>query len=150
MNPPASSADTRDAGSIPHQKDPLEQEMPTCSSILAWRIPRTEGSGGLQSMESQRVGHNCDCAQAYTSKHEQIVLQSRGQVPCQLLSSLMLAYRCCMESKGHPLVISKSGPESLEEILTQTSVCSPMGCNNHASPIDLLEAMCGTLSEKRI
>jgi len=35
------------------QEDPLEEEMATCSSILAWRIPWTEESGGLQSMEMQ-------------------------------------------------------------------------------------------------
>ena len=34
-------------------EDPLEEEMATHSSILAWRIPWTEGSGGLQAMESQ-------------------------------------------------------------------------------------------------
>ena len=39
------------------QKDPLEQEMATCSSILAWRIPLTEEPEGLQSMGLQRVGH---------------------------------------------------------------------------------------------
>ena len=39
------------------QKDPLEQEMATCSSILAWRIPLTEEPGGLQSMGLQRVWH---------------------------------------------------------------------------------------------
>ena len=39
-------------------EDPLEKEMLTHCSILAWRIPRTEESGGLQSMEFQRVGHN--------------------------------------------------------------------------------------------
>ena len=33
--------------------------MATHSSILAWRIPWTEESGGLQSMGSQRVGHDC-------------------------------------------------------------------------------------------
>ena len=38
------------------QEDPLEKEMATHSSILAWRIPWTEEHGGLQSMESQRVG----------------------------------------------------------------------------------------------
>ena len=38
------------------QEDPLEEEMATHSSILAWRIPWTEESGRLQSMESQRVG----------------------------------------------------------------------------------------------
>ena len=36
--------------------DPLEKEMATHSSILAWRIPRTEEPGRLQSMALQRVG----------------------------------------------------------------------------------------------
>ena len=40
------------------QEDPLEKGMATHSSILAWRIPWTEGSGGLQSVGSQRVGHD--------------------------------------------------------------------------------------------
>ena len=40
------------------QEDPLEKEMATPSSILAWRIPWTEEPGGLQSMRLQRVGHN--------------------------------------------------------------------------------------------
>ena len=39
-------------------EDPQEEEMATHSSILAWRIPWTEEPGGLQSMGSQRVGHN--------------------------------------------------------------------------------------------
>ena len=39
-------------------KDPLEEEMATHSSILAWRIPRTEELGWLQSMGSQRVRHD--------------------------------------------------------------------------------------------
>ena len=40
------------------QEDALEKGMATHSSILAWRIPWTEKPGGLQSMESQKVGHN--------------------------------------------------------------------------------------------
>ena len=40
------------------QEDLLEKEMATHSSILAWKIPRTEEPGRLHSMESQRVGHN--------------------------------------------------------------------------------------------
>ena len=40
------------------QEDPLEKEMATHSSILAWRIPWTEDSGGLQFMRSQRVGND--------------------------------------------------------------------------------------------
>ena len=38
------------------QEDALEPGMATHSSILAWRIPQTEESSGLQSMESERVG----------------------------------------------------------------------------------------------
>ena len=36
------------------QEDPLEKEMATHSSILAWRIPQTEAPGGLLSMDSQK------------------------------------------------------------------------------------------------
>ena len=39
-------------------KDPLEKEMATHSSILAWEIPKTEEPGVLQFMGSQRVGHD--------------------------------------------------------------------------------------------
>ena len=39
-------------------EDPLEDGMATHSSILAWRTPWTEESGGLQSMGSQRVRHD--------------------------------------------------------------------------------------------
>ena len=42
----------------PGQEDPLEEDMATHSSTLAWRIPWTEEPGGLQSMGSQRVGHD--------------------------------------------------------------------------------------------
>ena len=38
--------------------DPLEEGMITHSSILAWRILQTEEPGGLQSMESQGIGHD--------------------------------------------------------------------------------------------
>ena len=40
------------------REDPLEEEMATPSSVLAWRIPWTEEPGGLQSMGPQRVGHD--------------------------------------------------------------------------------------------
>ena len=40
------------------QEDPLEKETATLSSILAWKIPWMEEPGGLQSMGSQRVGHD--------------------------------------------------------------------------------------------
>ena len=40
------------------QEDPLEKEMAIHSSTLAWKIPRTEEPNRLQSMGSQRVGHD--------------------------------------------------------------------------------------------
>ena len=40
------------------QEDPLEKEMATLSRFLTWRIPWTEEPGGLQSIVSQRVGHD--------------------------------------------------------------------------------------------
>ena len=39
-------------------EDPLEEDMATHTSILAWRIPWTEETGGIQSIASQRVTHN--------------------------------------------------------------------------------------------
>ena len=53
-NAPASARDVRDMGSIfPCWEDALEEGMATHSSILAWRIPCTEESGGLQSTGSK-------------------------------------------------------------------------------------------------
>ena len=47
-----------DQGSIPGSGRSLEKEMATHSSTLVWRIPWREEPGGLQSMGSQRVGHD--------------------------------------------------------------------------------------------
>ena len=52
------------------QEDPLEEEMATHPSILAWRIPWTEEPGRLQSMESQRVGHNLATKQQKQTQHD--------------------------------------------------------------------------------
>ena len=54
----ANAGDMRDSGSILGREDPLEEGMATHSTVLAWIIPWTEEPGGLQSMESRRVGHN--------------------------------------------------------------------------------------------
>ena len=40
------------------REDPLEKEMAIYSGVLAWEIPWTEEPGGLQSMGSERLGHN--------------------------------------------------------------------------------------------
>jgi len=53
------AGDTGDTGRALSQEDPLEEEMATHSSILTWKIPWTkEPAGLLQSMGSQRVGHD--------------------------------------------------------------------------------------------
>ena len=57
-NPPISSVEVRDAGSIPESGRPLEEEMAPHSSILAGRISWTEEPGGLPFMGLQRVAHD--------------------------------------------------------------------------------------------
>ena len=57
-NLPDNAGDTRDAVPSLGQEDPLEEVMATHSSVLAGRIPQTEEPGGLQSIRSQRLGHD--------------------------------------------------------------------------------------------
>ena len=57
-NLPANAENAGDLGSIPGSEDPLEKEMATHFSILAWRIPWMKEPGGLQSTGSKRVGLN--------------------------------------------------------------------------------------------
>ena len=54
----ASVYNAGDQGLIPGEEDPLEKEMATHSSTLAWKIPWTEEPDRLQSMESLGVGHD--------------------------------------------------------------------------------------------
>ena len=62
------------------QEDPLEKGMATHSSILAWRIPGTGETGGLQSMGSQSVRH-------YLATRQQKMSQNpREQMDCHLAS----------------------------------------------------------------
>ena len=56
--PPANAGDIRDMGSIPGLGRSPGGGVVTYSSILAWRIPGTEEPGGVQSMRSQRAGHD--------------------------------------------------------------------------------------------
>ena len=57
-NPLANAGDVKYRVWSLGREDPLEKEMATHSSILAWRIPWTEEPGRLQSMGSQRIGHD--------------------------------------------------------------------------------------------
>ena len=60
-NPAASAGDPRKPRLIPGPGRSLEREMATHSIILAWEIPWTEEPGGLESLGSQRVGHDWAC-----------------------------------------------------------------------------------------
>ena len=73
-DPPANAAY---AGLI--REDPLEKEMATHFSILAWEIPWTEDAGGPQSMGSQRVRHNLA-----TKQHPRSVKSETGEGPISL------------------------------------------------------------------
>ena len=53
-----SACSAGDQGSILGREDPLEKDMATHASTLAWRIPWTEEPGGLQSMGQQRAGRD--------------------------------------------------------------------------------------------
>ena len=53
------------------QEDPLEKEMATLSSILAWKIWWTEETGRLQSLGSQEIGHNLVTSLSWDSLSEE-------------------------------------------------------------------------------
>ena len=57
-NPPTNAGNVREVGSIPGSGRSLEEEMATRFSSLAWKIPGTEGPGGLQSIGLQAVEHD--------------------------------------------------------------------------------------------
>ena len=57
------------------QEDPLEKEMATYSSMLAWEIPWTEEHGGLQSVGSQRVRHDSTTAHYSRNKYKRKIHQ---------------------------------------------------------------------------
>ena len=62
-------------------ENPLEKGMATHSSILAWRIPGTEEPGGLQSMGSQRVGHD------WAAISHSLIHQTLGAPCCYLTTN---------------------------------------------------------------
>ena len=67
-NPPVNAGDAGDEGPISRLGRRLEKEMATHSRVLAWD-PRAEEPGRLQSMGSQRVGHDWRCIHRHTHTH---------------------------------------------------------------------------------
>ena len=82
-NLPANAGDVRDVSSIPVVGRCPGRGHGTHSSILAWEIPWTEKSDGLQSMGWQRVRHNW-VANVYTHKENSSFLSSRCLLPTQI------------------------------------------------------------------
>ena len=83
------------------REDPLEKEMATHSSILAWKIPWTEKPGGLQSMELQRVGHDLSVyhfTDHLLCVHQQSRLDSIRQIRFRLLSMVTERPQCVLRN----------------------------------------------------
>ena len=74
--PPAHAGDTEMWVCSMGQEDPLKEQVAMCSSILAWKIPWAEESGGLQSIASQRVRH--DWAQTHNIHKNQFNMRIFG------------------------------------------------------------------------
>ena len=77
-NPPAKAGDAWNKDSVPG----LGRSMATYSNILAWKIPWTEDPSRLQSMGSQRVGHEWACMPVCAPTHTHGVLSPRFGMFC--------------------------------------------------------------------
>ena len=75
-------------------EDPLEKEMATHSSILAWEIPWVEEPGRLQSMGSQRVRHDCDFTHSPALQADSLPAELPGKPSSLFLSNpTLVIYR---------------------------------------------------------
>ena len=115
----------------------MEKEMATHSSILAWRIPWTEESGGLQSVGSKRVGHD------WATKHALLIsnfLQELSKV--SVLPFLLLHDRSQHLAISIQMVIFRTLANSLSKVVIPREVaqscptpCDPMDCSPPGSSI---------------
>ena len=110
--------DTRDAGSIPGQEDPLQMEIATHSSILAWKIQQTEETGGLQSMGPQRVRHNWACTRTLER-----LLWGFSEIFMSKYMALCPTYRAC--SQTLTAVLMEEGVEESDTVRNVYLVSSP-------------------------
>ena len=124
-------------------EDPLEEGMATLSSILAWRIPWTEEPGQLQSMWSQRVGHDwsdracmrawkvnltmCALCFRHIFSHSGLCLSS-----CVLHGTKLLIYVCGWQKGGPTNIVAHNvGLVSLSCL----TLCNPMDCSPPGSSV---------------
>ena len=105
-------------------ENPLEEEMATHSSILAWRIPWTEEPSGLESLVSQRVGHIWE-----TNTHW-IFIYSKNYIYLNLLTSIRNHYLKCVTQICHLSI-------SYLCICAQScsTPCDPMDCSPPGSSV---------------
>ena len=83
-------------------EDPLEKEMATHSSIPAWTIPWTEEPGRLQSMESQRIGHDLVTKNKFQAKGHLVSTEACvGNGDCSVCSLSTRIYTSSSLTQGH-------------------------------------------------
>ena len=110
----------RDMGLIPGWEDPLEKGMATRSSILVWRIPRTEEHGGLQSIVSQRVGQLKQLSiRTQDNQFSSVLVMSdplqhhrlqHTRLPCPSLTPRVYSNSCASNQRCHPTISSAVVP----------------------------------------
>ena len=101
-------------------EDPLEKEMATHSSILAWKIPWTEEPGGLQRVEHNRatsLSHTC----AHT--HQPIAFKNLNGIPFIVLCDLKFSFNNSLSVQFSSVV--QSCP----------TLCNPMDCSTPGPPV---------------
>ena len=88
-NPPANAGGRSSVPGLGRSlgwEDPLEEEMATHSSMLAWKIPQTKQPSGLQSMLSQRVGYNLVIKQPQSIKLHRRFIKVTLEIHVQYLT----------------------------------------------------------------
>ena len=106
-NLPAKAGDVRDAGSVPGLGRSPGEGMATHSSILAWRIPRTEQPGGLQSTGSHGVRHDWSDSALSTKEGDQLLTAQttlRGPVGSTLCVDWIMPLKKGMFTSSTPVL----------------------------------------------
>ena len=114
-------------------EDPLEKEMATHFSILSWEIPWTEGSGGLQSMGSQTVGHDL-----VTKQHgdEKLVWMMYTESAMLLQSSRKFTQICGLQVEMCPTDALSPLPGQATPPLSSSSSAAAAGSWPFCFPLD--------------
>ena len=117
------------------QEDPLEKETATYSGTLAWKIPWMEEPGRLQSMGSQRVGHDWVTSLSFflffhVHWVSDAIQPSHPSLPCpSLLSPSPPALNLCQHQGLFKRVFSSV------QLLSHVRLCNPMNCSTPGLPV---------------